>query len=36
MPLTVADLETLEQYLAGVMNRSGHHQKQSVPSRWHC
>lgn len=25
MPLTVADLDTLEQYLAGVMNRSGHH-----------
>ncbi len=25
MPLTVADLETLESYLSGVMNRSGHH-----------
>jgi len=25
MPLTVADLGTLEEYLAGVMNRSGHH-----------
>jgi len=25
MPLTVADLDTLEQYLAGVMNRSVHH-----------
>jgi hypothetical protein len=25
MPLTVADLDTLEQYLAGVMSRSGHH-----------
>jgi hypothetical protein len=25
MPLTVADLETLETYLAGVMNRSEHH-----------
>jgi hypothetical protein len=25
MSLTVADLDTLEQYLAGVMNRSGHH-----------
>jgi len=25
MPLTVADLETLEAYLAGVMNRSEHH-----------
>ncbi|SRR6266702_3241907 len=25
MPLTVADLKTLEKYLAGVMNRSEHH-----------
>jgi len=25
MPTTVADLATLEEYLAGVMNRSGHH-----------
>lgn len=25
MPLSVADLETLESYLAGVMNRSEHH-----------
>jgi hypothetical protein len=25
MPLNVADLETLELYLAGVMNRSDHH-----------
>jgi len=25
MPLSVADLDTLEQYLAGVMNRSVHH-----------
>jgi len=25
MPLTVADFETLETYLAGVMNRSDHH-----------
>jgi hypothetical protein len=25
MPLTVADLETLETYLDGVMNRSEHH-----------
>jgi hypothetical protein len=25
MPLTVADLDTLETYLSGVMNRSEHH-----------
>jgi hypothetical protein len=25
MPLTVADLDTLEMYLSGVMNRSDHH-----------
>ena len=25
MPLTVADLETLESYLTGVLNRSEHH-----------
>jgi len=27
MPLTVADLKTLEEYLDGVMNRSDHHAK---------